>query len=42
MKTLNKNRKNAEKFKMGISTKVPISHLLIVCHRLTSLVANKC
>ena len=30
MKILNKERKIAEKIKMGISTKLPISHLLIV------------
>ena len=30
MKTLNKERKIAEKIKMGLFTKLPISHLLIV------------
>ena len=30
MKTLNKERKIAEKIKIGISTKLPMSHLLTV------------
>ena len=30
MKTLNKERKKCRKIKMGISKKLPISHLLIV------------